>query len=182
MWCFQLPIHDIARIFVSEISVFLKPEGMSKGSVSILSRNLGKTYLSPALSWMLDARRFLLAEFNWVVWESTPFHPSTHTQEASVVCRTAVLLQKLFFICVFSHIEFSSDSAMNRCQPRLSLVSSHSSLVLTLLNIFATRRYFWSEYTAMTFCFQWQRSVLAAMSRHKMPCKTASWFKKNLII
>lgn len=82
-------------------------------------------------------------------------------------------------VCAFFHVEFLSDSAMNGFQPCLSLVSSHSSLVLTLLNIFATRRYFWSEYTAMTLCFQWQRSVLAAMSRHKMPCKTASWFLKK---
>lgn len=99
-----------------------------------------------------------------------------------MVCRTAFSLQKLFFylnVCAFFRVEFLSDSAMNGFQPCLSLVSSHSSLVLTLLNIFATRRYFWSEYTAMTLCFQWQRSVLAAMSRHKMPCKTASWFLKK---
>lgn len=158
---------------------------MRKGSVSILSRNPGETYLSPVLSWTLDAQRFLLAEFNWVVWETTPFHPSTPTQDRLSGLQDCIFTPETVFylsVCAFFHIEFLSDSAMNSFQPCLSLVSSHSSLVLTLLNIFATRRYFWSEYTAMTLCFQWQRSVLAAMSRHKMPCKTVSWFLKNLII
>lgn len=152
---------------------------MHKGSAFILFINLRQTYMSPVLSWTLDAQCFLLAEFNWVVWESILFPPSSSTQADSVVCRTVFLPQNFFFsVCAFFHIEFLSERAMNNFQPCLSLVSSHSSLVLTLLNILATRRYFWSEYTAMTLCFQWQGSVLAAMSRHKMPCKTASWFLK----
>lgn len=117
-----------------------------------------------------------------VIWESTPFHPSAPTQEDSVVYQTdfVILLQKLLFVCLCI---FPYGIFIWQRKEQFSTLSFFSflslSLVLTLLNIFATRRYFWSEYTAMTLCFQWQRSVLAAISRHKMPCKTASWFSKK---
>lgn len=150
-----------------------------------LERREGRVHHQTWVECLLPAQRFLFAEFNQVVWESFPFHPipiSSKTQQSvglhfySTFLYTCILL----FICLcICPCWILSDIATKSFQACLCLVSFHSSFGLTLLNIFATRRYFWSEYTAMTLCFQWQCSVLAAMSRHKMPCKTASWFKKK---
>lgn len=70
--------------------------------VSALPRNPWGTYLSPVLSWMPDAQCFLLTEFSRVVW-GYPLSYFNPTQEDSVVCGIAFLLQKLFFICLFVH-------------------------------------------------------------------------------
>lgn len=112
------------------------------------------------------------------------FFPSPYSARLSSL-QDCIFIRHFLYIILFICLCIClcwilSDVATTSFQPCLCLVSFHSSFGLTLLNIFATRRYFWSEYTAMTLCFQWQCSVLAAISRHKMPCKTASWFKKKI--
>lgn len=104
LWnAFNNPSMTLLGFWFLRSLFFQKPEVCAE-AVFLFFLEIWETYLSPVLSWMLDAQRFLLAEFNWVVSESTSFHPSTPTQgEDSVVCRTAFLLQKLFFICLFVH-------------------------------------------------------------------------------
>lgn len=115
-----------------------------KGRVSALPRNPWETYLSPVLSWMPDAQCFLPTEFNWVVWGSTPFHPSTPLKKTQSSAGLHFYSRNCFlFVCLCIFPQWIFIWQCNEQFPILSFFSFLSLLFsLNIVKYFCNQKVF----------------------------------------